>query len=169
MKKIIPEKITPLFIGIVLKAINALLEIVIGIVLIFCISAEKWIAKLAAAELIEDPTDPTAMFFQHLLQGLFIHSVLFISIYLVIHGLIKLAVVTGVLAKKRWAYLPAIIVLFILVIFELYRYAFYTHSIFLVIFMLFDLLFIWLITIEYKYIQKHGEEPKDPFVSGPSV
>lgn len=153
MNKINLSKITPLFVGIVLKAINAFFEIGIGILLVFFIGAQKFVAHLAAQELIEDPTDPTAIFFQHLLQGVFIQSTLFISVYLIIHGIIKLLVVGGIVTKKSWAYPPAIIVLFILVGYELYRYAFVSHSLFLLIFMLLDLAFIWLITLEYKHVK----------------
>ena len=153
MKRFLPKNISPLLVGIILKTINAVLEIIVGISLFFFIGAGRFIAHLVAKELIEDPYDPTANFIQHLLQGVFVHTELFVATYLIIHGLIKLAVITGIITKTRWAYPPAIIVLFLLVIYELYRYAFVTHSVFLVIFIIFDLAFIWLITNDYAKLR----------------
>jgi len=158
MKRLLPSNVSPLMVGIILKTVNAVLEIVLGIALFFFVGAGRFIARLVAKELIEDPYDPTATFIQHLLQGVVIHTEMFVAAYLIIHGLIKLAVITGIITKTRWAYTPAIIVLFLLVIYELYRYAFVTHSVFLVIFMLFDLAFIWLITTDYVKLKKKEEK-----------
>ncbi len=140
--------------GVLLKAVNAALEIIGGVLLLFTGAATKLITYMAQNELIEDPGDLVANTIQHYLPYLSEHSQLFAAIYLLSHGIIKIFLVTGLLRQRFWAYPSAIAIFFLFIVYQMYRYT-HTHSSFLLIVTAFDLLVIWLTWHEYKIIRKH--------------
>lgn len=140
--------------GIVFKALNAALEIVGGTLLLFTGATTHFIEYLAKGELIEDPTDFVANTVQQYIPYLSEHTQLFAAVYLLSHGIIKIFLSVGLLRGKLWAYPVAIVVFALFIVYQIYRYT-YTHSFFLILLTLFDLLIIWLTWHEYKRVQKH--------------
>lgn len=141
-------------ISVILKGLNALVEI-IGGVLAFIISKEfiiKFVFTITQEELSEDPQDFIAHYLIKSAEMLSLSSQHFFAYYLLIHGVIKISLIIGLLRNKLWAY-PAALVFFALFIFyQIYRYT-YTHSIWLLVLTIFDLLVIWLAWHEYKYLK----------------
>ncbi len=142
-------------IGIVIKGIDGLLEMLGGIAFLFLSpsSIPNLLKALFQKELIQDPTDIVANFFIHIAQTLTSSSISFISLYLVLHGLIKVGLFAGLWLNKMWAYPVAGVVMSLFVLYQL-AMLFNTHSIILLIFTLIDIVIISLLRLEYKRIKK---------------
>ncbi|MBU6491000.1 DUF2127 domain-containing protein [Patescibacteria group bacterium] len=140
--------------GVLLKAFDGVLEILGGIALLFTGALTELAMTLVRDELIEDPHDFLATYFQHALPSFLAHSGWFAAAYLFSHGVIKIVLVIGLLRDRLWAYPSAIIVFTLFIIYQIYRYAF-THSLFLIFFTALDLVVIWLTWHEYRYFKKY--------------
>jgi len=142
-------------VSIVLKALNAVLEIVGGI-LIFVASQEviiKIILFMTQEEISEDPQDIIANYLINSAGHFSISAQHFIAFYLLSHGLIKLGVIIGLLKNKLWAYPASIIIFGLFIFYQTYRY-FNTYSPWLLVLTVFDLIVIWLVWLEYKNLKK---------------
>jgi uncharacterized membrane protein len=138
--------------SILLKAVNGVVEIVFGAALLLIGATTHLVQSMVRDELIEDPTDLVAGYIQHFLYPFLAHSGSFAAVYLLSHGLIKLLLAAGLLRDRLWAY-PAAIVLFILfIIYQMYRFS-STHSVFLILLTVFDIVVIVLTWHEYGVIK----------------
>lgn len=141
-------------IGLLLKGIHGLMEIIDSASLLF-LSPDKlnWLARfLTRHELSEDPKDKVANFLITLASSFSISTQHFAMLYLMSHGMIKFVLVLLLWRGKLWAY-PLTILSFILFIaYQVYRYTF-THSVFLLLLTIFDVVMIVLTCLEYKRIQ----------------
>lgn len=150
------KKIHLLFIiSLILKALNAVVEI-IGGVLIFIISQQfiiKAVLFLTQEELTEGPKDLIANYLINSAQHFSLSAKHFIAFYLLSHGLIKLGVIVGLLKNKLWAYPASIIVFGLLIIYQTCRY-YYAHSFWLLVLTIFDLVVISLIWQEYRNLKE---------------
>jgi uncharacterized membrane protein len=141
-------------IGILLKGIDGILEIIGGILLKSFSPArlDKLIVLLTQHELSEDPKDFIA---NHLIKWgstLSISTQNFGALYLISHGAIKLIFVILLWKRKIWAYPLTIVFLIIFIIYQIYRYTI-SHSIFLIVLTIFDIIMILLTFLEYKRIR----------------
>jgi len=78
----------------------------------------------------------------------------FYAFYLVTHGLLKLAVVVGLLREKLWAYPACFVVFTAFIVYQLYRYS-YTHDLGLILLSILDAFVILLAIHEYRLLRKH--------------
>ncbi len=89
----------------------------------------------------------------------------FISVYLVLHGLIKAVLVTALWFDALWAYPLTIAVFSVFSGYQLYRlYRFtHTHSLALILFTVFDVLIIYLTWREYRdqKLSRHNSSQTD--------
>jgi uncharacterized membrane protein len=141
--------------SLILKALNAVIEITGG-VLIFFISQEriiKIVMFFTQEEVSQDPKDLIANYLITSAENFSLSAKHFIAFYLLSHGLVKFGVIIGLLKKKPWAYPAAFAVFSLFIIYQLYRY-FHTHSLWLLVLSTFDLIVIWLILMEYKNFNK---------------
>lgn len=140
--------------GVILKGIHAIIEIILGFLVLFI--SQNFIIqtaiKITNEELSEDSKDFIANYLVHASQNFSISSKHFIAFYLLSHGIIKGILVFNLLKKKLWAYPTSIFIFSLFMVYQIIRYT-YTHSIWLIVFSIFDLVVIWLIWHEYK-IQK---------------
>ncbi len=141
-------------IGVLLKGLHALLEVVGGLFLLFVSAGTiaQILTWLTQDELVEDPHDIIARYFIHAGEQLSAGKQ-FASLYLLSHGIIKVALVIGLLKNKLWAYPWSIVVLGLFMIYQVYRYA-YTHAVGLILLTLFDAVVLWLIWHEYRLVEK---------------
>lgn len=139
--------------SVLLKAANALLEIVSGTLLLFTSSIATLVTYLSQKELIEDPGDIIAATIQNYLPYLSEHSQSFAAFYLLSHGGIKIFLAIGLLRNKLWAYPSAIIFFILFIIYQVYRYT-YTHSFILIFLTIFDLIIVGLTWHEYRIVKK---------------
>ncbi len=135
--------------SIFIKGIDGLLEIVGSIALFFTGSLSVWLKAMVHGELLEDPHDLVANYLQHHVAFFTLHSILFSFFYLFSHGAIKLLLVFGLLRDKLFAYPTAIFVFTLFVFYQVYRYS-YTHSYFLILLTVLDVIVIGLTWHEYK-------------------
>ena len=112
-------------IGIILKGLNGLAELVGGLLLLFVSAGDihHLAAALTQAELSEDPHDFIARHILHTANGLTGSAVIFGAVYLLVHGAVKVVLVIALLLNKLWAYPCLIIVLLIFIGYQLYRIA----------------------------------------------
>lgn len=92
--------------GVSLKFLDGVLEVVGGIVLFF--STPQSLGRLATilltSELLEDPKDLVANTLMHAVQRLSTNAQVFAGIYLLVHGVVKVGLVIALWTKKLWAY-----------------------------------------------------------------
>jgi uncharacterized membrane protein len=110
-------------IGIVLKGIDGLLEVVGGVLLFLFTPAEisGLVHVLTQHELSQDPRDFIASRLLHSTDGLTRPGLLFGAAYLLVHGIVKVVLVLALLRNKLWAYPWTIGVLLIFIGYQLYR------------------------------------------------
>lgn len=135
-------------IGVVLKGINAALELVFG-VLLMVVDVSGIVQALINNALIEDPDSFLAVhlrsYADHLTPGAEFYS----GIYLLSHGLIKIFLVWGLLRGKLWSYPASLAVLFLFVLYQTFSFA-RTYSIVMLLLTVFDLILMILIYHEYR-------------------
>jgi len=141
------------WLGIIFKAIDGLLEVVGG-GLLLTISNEtiRNIAyRLVSPELAEDPNDWIAT---HVLTWAFhlsTDSKVFVIVYLLVHGVIKLVIVVAIWFSQLWAYWLAGIVFSLFVIYQMASFAI-THSLLMLILTAVDLVIIALLPPEHRRV-----------------
>jgi uncharacterized membrane protein len=138
-------------IGIILKGLNGLAELVGGVLLLFVSPGDIYhlVAALTQEELSEDPHDFIATHLLHTANGLTGSAVIFGAIYLLLHGAVKVVLVIALLLNKLWAYPWMIIVLLIFIGYQLYRIAL-QPSVGLVALTIFDAVIVALTWREYR-------------------
>lgn len=138
-------------VGIAAKALFALSETLSGLGLLF-IRAE-WVRAtarwLTASELSEDPGDLVGRWIMAAAQGFSVSTQHFWAVYLIGHGLIKLAAVGALILGFRWAYPLSIAVLMGFILWQMQKWA-ETGSPLMLGISVFDLAVIWLIWHEWR-------------------
>ena len=142
-------------VGILLKGIHALVE-VLGGIFAFLISPDfvlKVITRITQSELSEDPKDLFSNYVLNWARSFSPDTKQFFAAYLLFHGIINLVLVIGLFKEKIWAYYVSFFVLTIFVFYQIYRYI-YHPSVFMIILTFFDLVVIWLVWKEFKRLEK---------------
>lgn len=142
-------------VGLVLKALDGLLETAGGVFLFF-ISPDQ-INRLAQwlthGELSEDPHDWIATHVLKSAHHFAASGLTFGAIYLLIHGVVKLVLVAEVWRDHLWAYIGLIVVTALFIIYQTYRMVDdFTFG--MLALSIFDLIIIFLTVVEYRR-QKH--------------
>ena len=138
-------------VGILLKGLDGLLEIVGGIVLLLI--KPEFVSHLAATltqhELAEDPRDFLATHILHSTANLGTGSFVFAAAYLLSHGLVEIVLVWEILHNRLWAYAGLIYLTIGFMVYQVYRFS-YSHSIGLVLLTVFDAVIVYLTVAEYR-------------------
>lgn len=142
-------------ISVLLKGANALVELVLGVVLLFSTRLNDVLLALIQNELVEDPGDFLARHADQFAHYLTPQFQLYSALYLLSHGIVKIVLVWGLLRNKLWAYPASLAVLSLFILYQVIKIA-QNHSIALILLTLFDLVVMWLIWHEYKQLQQHG-------------
>jgi uncharacterized membrane protein len=154
---VIEENIRLAFrVSLFIKGVFALFEIAGG-VLVYLINQKFLVSVITAItqdELVEDPNDFVANHLLHLAQQFSISTQYFTAFYLLSHGVIKLFLIAGLLRERLWYYPLAMIVFAFFIMYQLYRFSF-THSVWLLVITILDMVVIWLTWREYKYLRRH--------------
>lgn len=141
-------------IGVVLKGLDGLAELAGGIALWFV--SPTFIAHLVwwltAGEISEDPHDIVANFLRREASRFSLSGEHFIAVYLLIHGVIKIGVVSALLKDELWAYPAAIFVFSGFIAYQVYRFTL-TGSLGLIALSVFDLIVIVLVWLEYRALK----------------
>ncbi|CAN5753468.1 DUF2127 domain-containing protein [soil metagenome] len=81
-------------------------------------------------------------------------TIVFVAMYLLSRGLIKLGLIFGLLKGVLWAYPASLVVLGLFLIYQGYQIA-TTHSIFVIAISLFDIVVMYLIWREWRIVRRH--------------
>ena len=139
-------------IGLVLKGLDGVLEVVGGILLLFLSphAIEHLVRVLTAHELSEDPHDGVARYLLHSTAHLSHGTTLFGAVYLLAHGISKVVLVALVLRDKLWAYPWLIGLLLAFIAYQLYQITAVHFSAGLTALTVFDAFLVWLTWREYR-------------------
>lgn len=109
-------------IGVVGKGIDGLLELIGGIILLTTTPAQllHLVQTITRRELIEDPHDAVATFLLHSVAHLDAGTTTFLAAYVLLHGVVKLAIVAALLLGSRRVYPWAIGALVLFLIYQVY-------------------------------------------------
>ncbi len=136
------------------KGIFGIIELIIGIGLLIVgpKALNKYMLWLVEFEPFDKPNkviDITTQFIaDHILGSL--HTL--IALYMIVHGLVFIAVVIALVHKKLWAFPTAGIILSLFIIYQIYRLTL-TFSLILLIFTLIDITIIFFLKYEYKRVK----------------
>jgi uncharacterized membrane protein len=138
-----------------LKGFYALAEIASGLALYFIAhdSIIRVINRFTTDELVHDPHDWLGTNLLGFARGFSLESQHFYAFYLITHGVLKLAVVIGLLRERLWAYPSSFVLFSAFIAYQLYRYS-YTHDFGLVLLSILDLLVIVLAWHEYRLLRR---------------
>jgi uncharacterized membrane protein len=165
-----PALDTTFKIGLVLKGLDGILEVIGGLLLLFLSPAaiEHIVRMLTAHELSEDPHDLIARYLLHTASHLTTSTTLFGAIYLLSHGGAKIVLVVLVLRDKLWAYPWLIALLLAFIVYQIYRISFVHFSVGLTALTVFDSALVWLTWREYraKRAARHPVETRGPAPPG---
>lgn len=132
-------------VGVLFKGAEGLLEMIGGAWLAFDPGVlHMVIFRLTAKELLHDPDDRIAGALRGFAEELGTGRHTFPVVYLIAHGVVKVALAAGLLANKRWAYPFAIAVLLAFAVYQLYRFT-HTHAVLLPLLSALDLAIAWLV------------------------
>jgi uncharacterized membrane protein len=138
-------------VGIILKGLDGALELIGGFLLL--IVSPETINRITSAltqhELSEDPHDVIATHVLRISHGLTGASVEFAAAYLLLHGIVKVALVLALLRNKLWAYPWMIAFLVAFIVYQLYRLAL-DVTVGLTVLTVFDAVIVWLTWREYQ-------------------
>lgn len=139
-------------ISIMLKGAGALLETILGAMLLFTSSIVDFILQLINSELLDDPDGFFATHFQSILSPS-PEAQTFGGLYLLSHGAVKLVLIAGLLRNKLWAYPASLAVFSLFILYQLVRWL-HTHSLWLLVLTFFDMIVMWLIWHEYRRLRQ---------------
>jgi len=137
--------------GLILKGLNGLLEMIGGILFLF-LNPDRLnyiIVLVTQKELSHDPNDMVANVLINLSHSFSVSTQHFGAFYLLSHGLIKCILVFLLWRRKSWAYPLTIGALALFILYQLYRYII-SPSWFLIVLSIFDAVMIGLTLIEYR-------------------
>ena len=142
---------TLFLVGVWTKGAAGVVETIGGVLVLFVTQKvlDSMVLFLTAPELAEDPDDQIANYLHTTVQQFSQDTKVFASVYLIIHGLIKLFLVAGLLWDRMWAYPLSLWFIGAFIVYQCYRFA-HTHSIWLVVLAAFDLIVAFLIWREYQ-------------------
>ena len=139
-----------------LKGFYALVEMASGVALYLVAhqSIINFLNRFMTDERLRDPQDWVASTALKVAQSFSLETQHFYAFYLITHGVLKLAVVVGLLREKLWAYPACFVVFSAFIAYQLYRYSF-THDPGLVALSILDAFVIALAWHEYRLLRKH--------------
>jgi len=143
--------------GVFTKGVDGVLELFGGLLLLLLSPAaiRGTIFLLVQGELKEDPTDLMANLLVHN-AGTVIQTRVPASVFLIVHGVVKLALVGGLVTNKLWSYPAAIVVFTEFTIYQVYQLT-HRYSLFLEIVTVLDIVIVLLVIAEYRHVTLAGK------------
>jgi uncharacterized membrane protein len=140
-------------IGVLAKGVDGALELIGGVLLLLLPPAaiRGVILFLVQGELNEDPTDLVANLLVHN-TGRIIQSRASASVFLIVHGVVKLGLAGGLVTNQVWSYPAAIVVFTGLAIYQVYQLA-HHYSSFLTAITALDVIVVLLVITEYRQVR----------------
>lgn len=140
------------------KSLFALTEIIGGGLFYFV--SQRLIVNFVFAvtqnELSEDPRDIISRYLVAWSHSSYLSTQHFVAFYLLSHGIVKMAVIIGLLRGKSWAYPSSLIVFTAFIAYQLYRFVF-THSIWLLVLTAIDTVIVVMIWQENRVLKNKSK------------
>jgi uncharacterized membrane protein len=138
--------------GVIAKGVDGALELIGGLALLLLspTAIRGTILFLVRGELKEDPTDLVANLLLHNTRTI-IDTRISASAFLIVHGVVKLALVGGLATNKLWSYPAAIVVFTGFTIYQIYQLT-QQSSLFLGIVTVLDIFVVLLVIAEYRHV-----------------
>ena len=140
--------------GILAKGTGAAFETLIGALLLSSGNMVQLVIELINNELIDDPEGFFGLHLSTLLAPTH-EAQVFGGLYLLSHGVVKLFMLVGLWKNKIWAYPGSLALFSLFIIYQLVRYT-STHSTWLLVLTVLDLIMMWLIWHEYRQVLKQS-------------
>ncbi len=142
-------------ISLIFKAIFASLEILAGVMVYFISPSvlSRFLISLTESDIFDTKPDALVMYLTRTAESISIGSTHFAAFYLLSHGAVKLFLIIGLLRKKLWFYPASMFVFGIFIVYQLHRFS-YTHSSWLLVLTVLDILVIWLTWHEYNFLKR---------------
>jgi len=140
-------------IGLWIKGIDGVLEMAGGLFLLFTSQTKlgQLVTFLTQRELAEDPRDWIAGHLRDAVNQLSPNTKVFASMYLLIHGVIKLFLMVALLRKWPWSYRPAIAFLLAFIGYQVYHLTLH-FSLALLLVSVLDAAIVLLVWREYRHV-----------------
>ena len=144
-------------VSLLFKGGLSILEILGGLVALFLTQSQvvQVVVAITQEELTEDPHDFIANRVVAAAHAMSVGAQHFAAFYLLSHGVVKTFLVAGLLREKLRYYPVAIAVFVAFVGYQLFRLHL-THSAWLLVLTVIDLVVVWLTWHEYRYLRTHG-------------
>ncbi len=144
------------FWSVLIKGIISLAEVIVGTLAFFIPLSvvSDFITKITLGELTEEPTDWIANHLVTLGHQIANIGGVFVAVYLLSRGLVKLLLIIALLKNQLWAYPTSLFVIGTFVGYQVYQ-LFISLSPVIIILTIFDLVVMWSIWAEYKILKTH--------------
>jgi len=150
-------------IGIIIKGIDGVLELVGGLLILLLSPAtiNSLTRFLTENELAKDPHDFVSTHILHYGNELATGHTGFAALFLLTHGIVKVALVTALLLQRFWAYPWALVALTLFLVYQLYLMVVqptYAMAFLTVL----DAAIIWLVWREWQKVKRdhvHASQP----------
>ena len=141
-------------VSILLKGIFAVLETLAGVALLVSSPGllTQFVHFMFHNRLVADPNDPIATFALHQLQDFDMTRHTFVSVYLMLHGLVKVGVVAGLYSERLWAFPIGLTALGIFIAYQMERFI-STHAPLLLAVSILDAFIMLLAWREYQALK----------------
>jgi len=137
--------------GVYGKGLNAFVELVSGVSLLFFSGAVNNIfVSLIKNELIDDPGDSFINYIYQLFHSLSVGASTVLALFILAHGIVNLFLFISLLKEKLWAFPIAIGIVSTFIVYQFYRFS-HNHSGALLFVTLLDIAFVILAWLEYKH------------------
>jgi uncharacterized membrane protein len=139
--------------GILIKAVDGGLELVGGLLLVVLspVAINRVVFFFVEGELKEDPTDLVANLLLHTTRSA-IDVRIPASVFLIVHGAVKLVLVGGLATNRLWSYPAAILVFAGFTVYQLYQLS-QQYSLFLATVTVLDVIVILLVIAEFRHMR----------------
>ncbi len=138
-------------VSLILKAVDGVLECIGGIAIVFL--SQGFFLKLATFvtlyELSEDPNDLIANAILHAAQTFSVNTKVFVSLYLLLHGITKIFLVIQLLRERLWAFPVGLAFLGLFILYQTER-SVQTHAPGMLLLTLFDIFVVMLVWHEWR-------------------
>lgn len=140
--------------SLLLKGAHAAMECIGGLALalVSTTTIVNVVNAITQEELVADPQDLIANFLLAQAHDFSVETKNFYAFYLLSHGIVKLMLVIGLLRNKLWSYPASLVVFGLFIVYQLYRFS-YTHGVGLIALTVLDMIVMWLIWHEYKFVR----------------
>lgn len=138
-------------IGLLLKGLGALAEILGGLSLLFLTPdrLNNLITLTTRGELSEDPHDFWVNYLVTFGHSFSVKTWQFVLLYMLSHGIIKIIVVLLLRREKLWAFPLSVAVFVFFIVYQTIHYT-HSHSVFLLLLTLLDIVMIVFTVLEYR-------------------